>query len=186
LTLPSTGFYRGRLDCRTSRPLTWTLPPSASAPARPPGRRSCPGRASSAFLPRGSGSTSRDPAASACRPCGSRCGPPSAAYRQRGGGTRARLRPDGTRVGVLEGPSVSEAHQAGGQGLAVGALLCAPKATGLGPELGEVDPRFARHPKLVVVDALVGRRTPIRVRGRFTCKRAVFRVAGPGFEPGTP
>jgi hypothetical protein len=40
--------------------------------------------------------------------------------------------------------------------------------------------------KLVVVCAPVNEEVPIQVRRRFTCKSAFFRVAGPGFEPGTP
>jgi hypothetical protein len=47
-----------------------------------------------------------------------------------------------------------------------------------------VDLRLAHHPKLVVVDAQEGRRTPIWVRGRCSCKRAVFEWRDPDSNRG--
>jgi hypothetical protein len=49
-----------------------------------------------------------------------------------------------------------------------------------------VDLLLAPPVKLVVVGAPVNEEVPIQARRRFTCKSAFFRVAGPGFEPGTP
>jgi hypothetical protein len=40
--------------------------------------------------------------------------------------------------------------------------------------------------KLVVVGILVDEEFSLQARQRFTCKSMFSRVAGPGFEPGTP